>query len=260
MQNFEHVWIATRFVKFIAERLILDLEPTGKFDAVTVPVDDSYASLRKKSTWRRSSSASRWRCFRRWFLVWFRTGTRTARLLSQQYNRKTRPVMLVFSITTASSFSFLSPSIVGALSESDEMNFIPSMCLGVDAETGTAFPGNGDCTSACSSTCYAGLSLSVLSLEYFDGAMDGIAVQIMDSTVVSSRSSSGHKTNSDVFKWSCQSFRTIDDFLGVWRHLEARPCNLDGSLQAAVAGAEPLTGTPNLVWSLAACLGRQSSP
>ena len=44
MQKFEHVWIATKFVKFIAERLILDLEPTGKFDAVTVPVDDSYAS------------------------------------------------------------------------------------------------------------------------------------------------------------------------------------------------------------------------
>ena len=151
MQNFEHVWIATRFVKFIAERLILDLEPTGKFDAVTVPV-----ALRKKSMWRRSSAASGWRCFRSWFLVWFRTGTRTARLLSQQYNRKTRPVMLVMSITTASSFNFFSPSIVGALSESDDMNFIPSMCLGVDAETGTVFPGNGDCTSACSSTCYAG--------------------------------------------------------------------------------------------------------
>ena len=52
--------------------------------------------------------------------------------------------------------------------------------------------------------------------------MDGIAVLFMDSTVVSSRSSSGHKTNSDVFK------------LGVWRHLEARKCNHDGSLQAAV--------------------------
>ena len=51
------------------------------------------------------------------------------RLLSQQYNRKTRRVMLVMSITTASSFKFLSPSIVGALSESDEMNFIPSMCV-----------------------------------------------------------------------------------------------------------------------------------
>ena len=57
-RNFEHVWIATRFVKFVAERLILDLEPTGKVDAITVPVDDSYASLRKKSTWRRSSAAS----------------------------------------------------------------------------------------------------------------------------------------------------------------------------------------------------------
>ena len=78
------------------------------------------------------------------------------------------------------------------------------------------------------------VSLSVLSLEYLDGAMDGIAVLFMDSTVVSSRSSSGHKTNSDVFKWSSQCFRTIDDFLGVGRHLEARPCNLDGSLQAAV--------------------------
>ena len=65
------------------------------------------------------------------------------------------------------------------------------------------------------------VSLSVLSLEYFDGAMDGIAVLFMDSAVVSSRSSSGHKTNSDVFKWSSQSFRTIDDFLGVWGHLEA---------------------------------------
>ena len=33
--------------------------------------------------------------------------------------------------------------------------------------------------------------------------------------LVSSRSSSGHKPNNDVFKWSCQSFRTIDGFLGV---------------------------------------------
>ena len=85
------------------------------------------------------------------------------------------------------------------------------------------------------------VSLSVLSLEYFDGAMDGIAVEIMDSTVVSSRSSSGHKTNSDVFKWSCQSFRTIDDFLGVWR-----PCNLDGSLQAAVAAQSRSQARPIL--------------
>ena len=64
--------------------------------------------------------------------------------------------------------------------------------------------------------------------------------------LVSSRSSSGHKPNSDVFQWSSQSFRTIDDFLGVWRHLEARPCNLEGSLQAAIAAQSRSQARPIL--------------
>ena len=92
-----------------------------------------------------------------------------------------------------------------------------------------------------------------------DHVSDVSAAGPTSTWLVSSRSSSGPKPNSDVFKWSCQSFRTIDDFLGVWRH-RGSPVQSRWVTSRCDCGAEPLTGTPNLERSLAACLGRQSCP